>query len=69
MIELKLTTHKNDLKMEGFKSLNTSVIHNSFCEKMRVKKDSICHKCYAINVEKRYKHLKANLKSNFNFLT
>jgi len=65
---LKITNHKDTGKLAGFKSLNTSVAKNTFCQKMR-EKDSICRKCYAANMEKAYKNLRINIQSNSEILS
>jgi hypothetical protein len=60
MYQLHLTTHKTKKgyksKLDGFYSLNTSTLHNSFCQKMFSSDNDnlICHSCYAKNLEKRY---------------
>ena len=68
MQTLKLTNHVNTGKLAGFQSLNTSVLENSYCSKMRAK-DSICKSCYAANMEKRYKGLRVNIQSNGDILS
>ena len=65
---LKLTKHVNTGKLAGFQSLNTSVLQNDYCTKMRAN-DSICSSCYAANMEKRYKGLRDNIVSNGELLS
>ena len=58
--QLHLTTHKttkqSKSKLDGFYSLNTSTLNNSFCKKMFSSEleDLICVDCYAKTLEKRY---------------
>ena len=55
--------------MDGFKSLNTSVHENSFCQKMRSCNGAICGSCFASNMEDRYKDLARNNVSNSEILS
>jgi len=64
---LKVTNHNQSGKLAGFRSLNTSVEKNTFCQKMR-EQDSICKKCYAANMEKAYKGLRLNIQKNSDIL-
>ena len=67
---LSLTDHVKDGKMDGFRSLNTSVACNKFCQAMRKSKNSvICKSCFASNMEKRYKSLKENNIQNGKILS
>ena len=65
--QLKLTTHTKTGKLAGFKSLNTSVEKNTYCQKMRAQ-DTICKSCYAANMEKAYKGLRINIQANGDLL-
>jgi hypothetical protein len=65
---LKITTHSKTGKLAGFKSLNTSVQKNEYCQKMRAN-DSICKSCYASNMEKAYKGLRVNIQANHDLLS
>jgi len=65
---LHITNHSHGHKMAGFQSLNTSTLNNAFCSKMRVK-DSVCNKCYAANMEKRYSNLHVAIESNDSLLS
>ena len=65
---LHITTHSKAHKMAGFQSLNTSTLDNEFCSNMRVK-DSVCSKCYAANMEKRYSNLHIAIESNDSILS
>jgi len=66
---IKLTNHKNGLKLEGFLSLNTSSMCNDFCNKMKENKSSICSQCYGRYMERRYPRTKKVWTDNFNELT
>ena len=65
---LKITNHVKTGKLAGFQSLNTSVLENSFCSKMR-ETDSICKSCYAVTMEKRFKGMRENICSNGDLLS
>jgi hypothetical protein len=69
LYEIKITTHVDSGKLAKFKSINTSVEENDFCSKMRRKKNSICVKCYAVNMEKRYPSFRTNIQSNSEILS
>jgi hypothetical protein len=66
---LKLTDHKNGLKMEGFLSLNTAPSCNDFCNRMKENKSLICSRCYGVYMQNRYPHAKASWTENFSILT
>ena len=66
---LKLTEHKNGLKMEGFRSLNTSPSINPFCQKMKEIKTCICSQCYGRYMETIYPRARASWIQNFKELT
>lgn len=51
-------------KMEGINSLSTSCLDNEFCQKMQKCKGLICHDCFSVNVQNRYKDLQKNLINN-----
>ena len=59
---LKVTYHKSTKqrksKLDGLNSINTSVLSNQFCGKMRTDKNSICSKCYASKQELQYKNVR-----------
>lgn len=56
-------------KMEGIKSISTSVVLNKFCQEQQKHKDSICSKCYAENMAAMYKGLAERLARNTKTLT
>lgn len=56
-------------KMQGLQSLSTSVTVNPFCLKRVNNGASICSKCFAAAMMKRYKTLDAALVSNAKILT
>ena len=60
---LHITTHDENGKLAGFRSLNTSVLDNSFCATLRGQK-SVCQRCYAATMEKRFSNLRGKLLSN-----
>jgi len=68
--QIKITKHSDGNKLEGFRSINTSVLKNPFCQKMIARKKlggeikSICERCYANTMEKRFNGLKVNIQSN-----
>jgi len=64
---LHITKHETN-KLEGFLSINTSVLNNDFCGKMRLT-DSVCKKCYAANMEKRYLNLHNAISKNDTLLS
>lgn len=68
MNTLKITTHDKNGKLAGFQSLNTTVLNNNFCSKMR-KTDSVCKSCYASTMEKRFKGLRTNINTNSELLS
>lgn len=65
---LHITNHAVNHKLSGFQSLNTSVLNNEFCSKMRLT-DSICKLCYAASMEKRYTNLHNAISNNDNLLS
>lgn len=68
MQTLKITNHRDNGKLAGFNSLNTSVENNSYCQKMN-KTDAICKACYALTMEKRFKNLRVNIQNNSEILS
>ena len=66
---LHITNHSPKQKMEGMRSISTSVLKNEFCQKRRKCEGSICQKCYAENQVKRYKRLSQCLEKNTEILT
>lgn len=67
--KLHITNHQPKQKMEGMRSISTSVLKNSFCDKRRKCEGSICQKCYAFNQVKRYSNLNKCLERNTEILT
>lgn len=55
-------------KLEDIPSLNTSVLNNSFCSKMR-NTESVCKKCYAATMEKMYANLHIAIAKNDDILS
>ena len=64
---VKFTHHGG--KLEGFDSLNTSVLLNKICTERAKDKKSICSKCYARNYADFRKSLRDNLAKNTEVLT
>lgn len=64
---VKITMHKNGLKMEKFMSINVKLC--SFCDAMSKDKNTICSQCYAKYMINRYKRLKLAMENNFNELS
>lgn len=62
-------TINHTAKMAGVTSLSTSVLCNGNCQKRREVKGSICEKCYAANMAKRYGNLEKVLRKNTEVLT
>lgn len=56
-------------KMTGFMSLSTSPISNTFCQNRSKCDGSICQKCYAIRMAKKYSMLDKALMKNYEVLT
>lgn len=56
-------------KMEGIKSLSTSVLKNPNCQKNQAVLGSVCAHCYAENLAKMYSGLAARLERNTKILT
>jgi len=75
MDQLHLTTHKTrkgyKSKLDGFFSLNTSTLNNSFCVKMFSgnNTDLICRSCYAKTLEKRFFYKTNKLDINARILS
>ncbi len=63
MTLLHVTTPSKTGKLNGIPSINTSVLNNDFCSRMR-ESDSICSKCYASRMEKRYTNLHLAIEKN-----
>lgn len=57
-------TRKWSNKMNGMKSLNTSMTNNPFCQRMHENKNLICSSCYANKIEKIYKGVKEKYSKN-----
>ena len=62
-MSLHITKHTTG-KMAGFVSINTSVVNNKFCEKMRSSCNNVCSSCYAVRLEKFRTSLGENIKLN-----
>ena len=60
---LHITTPSKTGKLNGIPSINTSVLNNGFCSKMR-ESDSVCSKCYASRMEQRYSNLHKAIEKN-----
>lgn len=56
-------------KMEGIRSISTSVLKNEFCQKRQKCDNSICGKCYAKNLVSYRKTLQNALERNYDVLT
>ena len=56
-------------KMQGLQSLSTSVSANPICKKRAQDKSSICSKCFAAAMMKRYNALDQRLSDNLNILS
>lgn len=56
-------------KMSGLHSLSTSVNSNPYCEKRRANGSSICSKCFAATMTKRYSNLDKALQENAKILS
>lgn len=63
MTLLHITTPSKTGKLNGIQSINTSVLNNEFCSRMR-ESDSVCNKCYASRMEKRYSNLHKAIEKN-----
>ena len=61
--------HDHTGKMEGVKSLSTSVLLNPNCQKNRTVRGSICSHCYADTLAKMYSALGSRLERNTKELT
>lgn len=68
MTLLHITTPSKTGKLYGIPSINTSMLNNDFCAKMR-ESDSVCAKCYAANMEKRYSNLHLAIEKNDTLLS
>lgn len=64
---VKFTIHGG--KLEGIRSLNTSVLLNAICQARAKIAGSICAKCYAHNLVKMRKNLMKVLEKNTQVLT
>lgn len=62
--ELLHITREHSGKMEGMQSLSTSCKQNPYCEKRSQIKGSICEKCFAMAMMKRYKALDPCMAKN-----
>ncbi len=65
---IKVTTKHNG-KMEGMDSMSTDCQSNRYCKERAKNGDSVCRKCYAERMMKRYKNLKNAMKDNLDFLS
>ena len=68
MHPIHITNHAASGKLEGLRSINTSVLGNAYCSRMR-KTMSVCARCYAAPMEKRYHSLRARLIQNHELLS
>lgn len=68
MNKLHITEKHND-KMENMQSLSTCALCNANCQANRNIKGSICEKCFAVTMEKRYSNLTAALTKNGEILS
>ena len=66
--DIKICTNHTG-KMEGIKSISTSVLLNDYCQERRKVIGSICSRCYANNMAQMYKSLQQNLEHNTKILT
>lgn len=67
--EIHITTHDKRGKLEGLRSVNTSVEQNPFCQALRQQTGTICKSCFACPMEARYSRFRAKIKNNFDLLT
>jgi hypothetical protein len=65
---LHITTPSKTGKLNGIPSINTSVLNNTFCSKMR-ESDAVCNKCYASRMEQRYTNLHLAIEKNDSILS
>lgn len=65
---IHITQHLKTGKLAGFQSINTNTLTNQFCQKM-VKTDTVCKKCYAVTLLKRYKNMVAAVQRNSELLS
>jgi hypothetical protein len=74
---LHITQASKTGKLEGINSINTSVLNNAFCNKMRQGNDIlkrtelsiVCEACYAATLEKQYTNLHKAIKRNDSLLS
>lgn len=64
-----ITGHSEGQKMEGRRSISTSVLKNAFCQSRQKCKDSVCSKCYANAHLKKCKALEEHLTDNLELLS
>jgi len=60
---LHITTPSKTGKLNGIPPINTSVLNNKFCSKMR-DSDAVCNECYASRIEQRYTNLHLAIEKN-----
>lgn len=68
MSEVEICTNHTG-KMEGIKSISTSVLLNKHCQKNRKILGSVCTHCYADTLAKMYSGLQARLERNTKVLS
>jgi hypothetical protein len=77
MEQIHITQASKTGKLEGINSINTSVLNNPFCDKMRKGNDVlkrtelsiVCEACYAATLEKQYTNLHIAITRNDNLLS
>lgn len=62
-------TQNHNGKMEFIQSLSTSCLLNKYCKERMKNNDSVCSKCYARRMMKRYPQLRECLANNHEILT
>jgi hypothetical protein len=65
---IHITQHSKTGKLAGFQSINTNTLTNDFCQKM-VQTDTVCKKCYAVTLLKRYKNMALAVQRNSELLS
>ena len=77
MAQLHITQASKTGKLQGINSINTSVLNNPFCDKMRkgnevlkrTELSIVCEACYATTLEKQYTNLHIAITRNDNLLS
>lgn len=68
-VEIWVTKHSKDTKMEDIESISTSVLKNPICQRRRTICDGVCEHCYADRLLHCRESLEEHLSNNMEILS